>query len=256
MMVVRRTLETALLEAWANRSSFYTQVTFMIVNDLVFVAFWLLFYGRVGEVRGWDASRTLVLMAILATVTGIALGLCANARRMGEIISAGELDAVLPLPVDPLGYLLVRRIETALLGDLLFGPVLFFFFGRPTIERTAVFVFVSLCGAAVLVSFLLALGSLTFFLGGRGEQTELGFQAILILSAYPIDLFTGIIKIVMFTAVPAAFVSGLPARLVDDFSWGSAAVLLVVTAVFVLGARALFSIGLRGYRSGASWSRA
>jgi ABC-2 type transport system permease protein len=255
MMLVWRTLRTALLEAWTNRSSFYTQVAFMIVNDLVFVAFWLLFYSRVGEVRGWDAPRTLVLMAILATVTGIALGLCSNARRLGEVISSGELDAVLPLPVDPLAYLLVRRIDTALLGDLLFGPALFFIFGHPTLDRSAVYILVSLCGAAVLVSFLLSLGSMTFFLGGQGEQTELGFQAVLILSAYPIDLFSGLTRIVMFTAVPAAFVTGLPARLVDDFSWQTASILLTVTSAFVLGARALFGIGLRGYRSGASWSR-
>ena len=250
------TLKTSLLETWTKRGSFLTQVTFMIVNDLVFVAFWFLFFNRVGEVRGWDAGRTLTLLAILATVTGIALGLCANARHLGEIISSNQLDAVLPLPVDPLAYLLARRIDTALLGDLLFGPVLFLVFGEPTLLRTAIYLLVSLCGAAVLISFLLALGSLTFFLGGRGEQTELGFQAILILSAYPIDLFTGLTKVIMFTAVPAAFVSGLPARLVDDFSGTQAALLLTVTVAFVLGARALFRAGLHRYRSGASWSRA
>jgi ABC-2 type transport system permease protein len=250
------TLKTALLEAWTKRASFFTQVTFMIVNDLVFVAFWFLFFNRVGEVRGWDAAQTLTLLAILATVTGIALGLCANARHLGEIISSNELDSVLPLPADPLSYLLVRRIDTALLGDLLFGPVLFFVFGEPTMPRTAVYVLTSLCGAAVLVSFLVGLGSLTFFIGGRGEQTELGFQAILILSAYPIDLFTGLTKVIMFTAVPAAFVSGVPARLVDEFSWNQAALLLAVSAASMFGARILFRAGLQRYRSGASWSRA
>ena len=196
------------------------------------------------------------MLAILATVTGIALGLCANARHLGEIISSNELDAVLPLPVDPLAYLLARRIDIALLKNLIFGPMLFFFFGEPTLERTAIYVFVSLCGAAVLVSFLLALGSLTFYMGGRGEQTELGFQAILILSAYPIDLFTGLTKVIMFTVVPAAFVSGVPTRLVDDFSWSQAALLLMVTGASILGVRALFRAGLNRYRSGASWSRA
>ena len=139
------TLKTALLEAWTARASFFTQVTFMIVNDLVFVAFWFLFFNRVGEVRGWDAARTLTLLAILATVTGIALGLCANARHLGEIISSNELDAVLPLPVDPLAYLLVRRIDTALLGDLVFGPALFLIFGEPTWERTPLSTYSSRC---------------------------------------------------------------------------------------------------------------
>ncbi len=43
----------------------------------------------------------------------------------------------------------------------------------------------------MLVGFLVALGSLTLFAGGRGEQADLGFQAILIFASYPIDVFGG-----------------------------------------------------------------
>ena len=165
----------------------------------------------------------LLLFAILTTVTGAALGLLANARRIGELIAGGALDAALALPTNPLAYLLTRRVDTALLGDLAFGPVLFVVAGDPTPERAVVFVFGAVCGTVVLVGFLVALGSVTLFAGGRGEQADLGFQAILIFASYPIDVFGGLTKLFLFTAVPAAFVTGLPTSLVSSFTLGGRA---------------------------------
>ena len=118
------------------------------------------------------------------------------------------------------------------------------------------FVFGALCGSVVLVSFLVALGSLTFFAGGRGEHADLGFQAILIFASYPLDVFGGATKIFLFTAVPAAFVTGLPTRIVSSFSWPQALAAMAAAAVFAALAATTFALGLRRYSSGAIWTRA
>jgi ABC-2 type transport system permease protein len=256
MTVVLATLRTAFLEAWSNRRGFWFQVSIMIANDVAWVAFWVLFFDRVGSLRGWDTHRVLLLFAILTTVTGISLGLLANARRLGELIAGGALDAALALPTSPLPYLLTRRVDTALLGDLAFGPILFAVAGDPTWKRTVVFVFGSLCGAVVLVGFLVTLGSITLFAGGRGEQADLGFQAILIFASYPLDVFGGLTKLFLFTAVPAAFVTGLPTSLVDQFRWPVALGAVGAAALFALLAALTFTLGLRRYSSGALWTRA
>jgi ABC-2 type transport system permease protein len=256
MKIFFATMKTAMLEAWANRRSFWVQVTIMIVNDLAWVAFWLLFFAEVGNVRGWDADRILLLFAILTTVAGVSLGLVANARKVGELAADGELDAVLALPVGSLSYLLARRVDTVMLGDLVFGPVLFVLAGAPTLERTAVFIVASLCGSAVMVGFLVAVGALTLFIGGRGEQADLGFQAILILASYPLDIFAGATKLLLFTAVPAAFVTGLPSRLLDDFRWSTAAATVGAAAAFLALGAVLFHAGMKRYSSGAVWTKA
>lgn len=255
-MIVASTMRAAFAEAWAKRSSFWFQVAVMVANDLFFVAFWFLFFNEVGSVRGWDVDRTLLLLAILATVTGAGMGLFPNARRLGEMISDGRIDAALALPADPLTYLLERSVDAALLGDLIFGPALFLALGDVTPERVALYLLASLVGTVVFVSFLVLLGSVTFFAGGRGEHAELGFQAILMLSSYPIDIFGGATRLLLFTAVPAAFVTGLPTRLVDDFSIGLAATMLAVAAAFAAAAYGAFSAGLRRYRSGSVWTAA
>lgn len=256
MRAVLATFRAALLEAWTNRRAFWLQVSIMLANDLAWVAFWLLFFDKVGSLRGWDSGRVLLLFAILTTVAGIALGLLSNARKLGWLASEGELDAVLALPVNPLAYLLTRKIDTAMLGDLFFGPVLFALSGEPTLERAAIYVVGSLCGAAVLVGFLVAAGSLTLFFGGRGEQADLSFQVVLILASYPLDVFGGITKILLFTAVPAAFITGLPTELVDDFDVRMGAILVLAAFAFAALGELTFRLGLNRYSSGSAWTRA
>ena len=212
MRAIWSTFKTALLEAWTNRRSFWLQVSIMLANDLAWVIFWLLFFDRVGSLRGWDGQRVLLLFAVLTTIAGIALGLLGNARRLGWLASEGELDAVLTLPVNPLAYLLTRRIDTAMLGDLFFGPILFVLSGEPTLERASICVVGSLWGA-------------------------------------------GITKILLFTAVPAAFITGLPTRLVDDFEPRTAGLLVAAALAFAALGEITFRLGLNRYSSGSAWTR-
>jgi ABC-2 type transport system permease protein len=105
-----------------------------------------------------------------------------------------------------------------------------------------------------MTGFLVLTGSLAFFVG-RGEGGELGFHSILLLSSYPVDVFAGLAKVVLYTVVPAAFVSSVPARLVTSFDVGRAAALAAVAACFALAGWAAFTAGLRRYASGAVWTR-
>jgi ABC-2 type transport system permease protein len=255
MTAIRATLRAAFADAIANRGSFWFQVTLMIANDVTWVIFWVLFFNSVGHIQGWAAHDVIVLFSILLVCAGISLGVFANCRRIGHLAADGALDETLVLPVAPLPYLLSRRIDAANVGDLLFGPVLFAIAGHPTPERTALFVVGALAGSLVLIGFLVACGALTLFVGGRGEQADLGFNAILIFASYPLDLFGGATKVLLFTAVPAAFVTGIPARLVRNFDGQAALLLLAVSLFFALAGWGLFQLGLKRYSSGSIWAR-
>jgi ABC-2 type transport system permease protein len=241
----------ALRDTLANRRSFFVQVGLMLANDVTWLVFWALFFNKVGTIRGWTLDDVFVLFAVVLVCVGAAAGLFANSRKVGQLAADGELDAVLALPVSTLGYLLVRRIDTALLGDLCLGPVLFLAFGHPTPERVALFLIGAALGTIVLVGFLVALGSLTLFAGGRGEQADLGFMAVTMLAQYPLDVFGGRTRLLLFSAVPAAFVSGLPARLVRDFSPGLVLALAAAALGFATLGIVLFRLGLRRYASGS-----
>ena len=248
------TLRNAIAEARSNRAALVSQVTIMVLNDIVWVLFWVLFFRRVGSVRGWDGERILLLLSVLTCAGGIALGVLANARRVGNMAVDGALDGVLALPVPPLAHLLLRRVEPVNVGDLIFGIVLFASTGSHTIARTAVFVGVVIAVATLLTGFLVLTGSVAFFIG-RNEGGELGFHAMVLLGSYPVDVFAGAVKVVLYTVVPAAFVSSVPARLIEDFDLFRALGLAGVAGLFAFAGWATFTLGLRRYTSGSVWSR-
>ena len=255
MRAITATMRAAVLEAWANRSGFWTQVITMVVNDIVWVIFWLLFFDRVGAIRGWDSDTVLLLLAVLMTGAGFVLGFLSNARSIGRLVADGEIDAALALPMPALRYLLVRKLSTTNLGDIAFGIVLFAVAGAPTLERTAIFVAGCVISGALLAGFLVTTGSLSFFVG-RNDIGEVSFHSMLVFASYPIDIFGGFAKFFLYTVIPAGFVAAVPARLINDFDPSLAALLVGVTGAFVVMAWATFTLGLRRYTSGAIWTRA
>lgn len=248
------TARGAFLEAAANRRALAAQMAVMIVNDGVWIIFWTLFFRRVGDLGGWDIDGILLLQAVLTTAGGIALGLVANARRVGTMAIEGGLDPVLTLPVPPLAHVLLRRVEPTNLGDIAFGLTLFAIAGDPTPARTAVFAGVVVASATLITGFLVLTGSLAFF-AGRSEGGELGFHAILLLGSYPVDVFAGAAKLLLYTVVPAAFVSAVPAKLIQDVDAGQVVGLAAASAAMGAAGWLAFRAGLRRYTSGNVWVR-
>lgn len=248
------TLRNALAEVRANRVSFLSQVAVMGLNDAVWVIFWVLFFRRVGSVRGWDGHSILLSLPSSPARAASRWGCWPTPAGWGTWRSTASSTEVLALPVPPLAHLLLRRTEAVNVGDLAFGVVLFAFSGPASVGRTVVFAGVVLAAATVLTSFLVLTGSLAFFVG-RSEGGELGFHAIVLLGSYPVDIFAGAAKVLLYTAVPAAFVSSVPAGLVEDFDVGEAALLVAVAATFAMAAWTTFTLGLRRYTSGSVWVR-
>ena len=249
------TSRSAMAEAWANRSAFWTQIAIMVANDVAWVAFWVLFFHRVGSVRGWDARDVLLMRAILTTGAGLVLGVFANARSIGRLITGGELDAALALPVPTLPYLLVRRVNPSNMGDVVFGVLLFVFSGSPSPARVLLFVCGVLVSATLLTGFLVAAGSSAFY-AGRDDVGELSFHAMLLLSSYPVDVFGGVAKVALYTVLPAAFVAAVPAKLMESFDPVVALVAVGAAVFFALLGWVTFNAGVRRYTSGAVWTQA
>jgi ABC-2 type transport system permease protein len=253
MRAVFVVLRSAVADAAARRSAFWSQVVVMMVNDLAWVGFWLIFFHRVPSLRSWDSGSVLLLFAVLTTSAGFVLGVLSNCRRLPDLVRDGALDEALTLPVPTLRHLLVSRVDPVNFGDVIFGVVLFTVAGGPTPTRIAVYLAASAVSIVLLTSFLLLIGS-TVFVTGRGEGPGLGMHAVLLLASYPADIFGGTTKLLLYTVVPAAFVAAVPARLIEaptvsDAVWFGGAAL-----VFAVAARVCFALGLRRYSSGSAWT--
>lgn len=256
MRALTATMRGAFAEAWSNRAGFWGQLAAMVVNDVAWIGFWVLFFHRVGDVRGWDGEGVLLLLAVLTTGAGLVLGVFANTRSLGRLAANGELDAALALPVPPLAYLLVRRVEPVNIGDLVFGVVLFcaVSVGDFSLARVAAYLLGVAIAATVLTGFLVTTASVSFFVG-RNDVGELSFHSALLFASYPVDVFGGFGKAVLYTVVPTAFMGAVPARLVSSFDPVLALTAVGVAAAFAVLGWVTFTLGLRRYASGAVWTR-
>jgi ABC-2 type transport system permease protein len=93
-------------------------------------------------------------------------------------------------------------------------------------------------------------GSLAFWMGSADNLAAQAVNALITFSLYPVEIFPGVVRILLYTLIPAAFVGSMPAGLLSDFDWGRLATLVAVTAGIVVVARGVFHWGLRRYESG------
>src|SRR5207302_2801064 len=98
-------------------------------------------------------------------------------------------------------------------GDLFFGTGLFVVFLHPSPGRLALFLGLALCAGVVFLASAIMWQSLAFWLGNAEGLANQIWNALILFSTYPAPLFRGAIKVVMFTAVPAAFMAHIPVQL-------------------------------------------
>jgi ABC-2 type transport system permease protein len=74
------------------RSAFLTQVVFMFVNNGAYFLFWVLYFDKFNEVRGWTVNDMMLLFGISATAWGIAAFFFGHFTTLAEVIIQGRLD--------------------------------------------------------------------------------------------------------------------------------------------------------------------
>jgi len=239
-----------LMSAMAYRGAFLLQVFGMMLNNLMLLFFWTLLFDKFPTLHGWTLQGVVLLYGVVALGFGLAVVVCGNATQLAKIVASGDLDYYLALPADPLVHVLVSRMNLSGWGDMLFG-VLVYLVALP--ERWAnlpLFLLLGVLSGLILVAFNVIMGSLAFWLG---QAQDLSFQlgnALLTFGLYPVDIFPDLVRVFLYTLIPAAFVGSIPAGLLVTFSWGKLGALVGFTLGLVLLARWVFARGLRRYESG------
>jgi ABC-2 type transport system permease protein len=238
--------------AMAYRAGFLASVGFMVLNDAMWIVFWTMFFSQFPVIRGWTLEDVVTLWAVAAAGYGIAWGFFGNARPEGvRVIVSGRLDYYLSLPRNVLLHFIGGSVSVASFGDIVFGFGVFVLVVQPDPARLALFCVLSLCAAAIMISFGILLVSLAFWFGnteGLGQQIS---GALINFSTYPLDLFGGAVKIALFTLLPAGFATYLPVTIIREFDPFRLGFVVLAAAGFVALAVTVFYAGLRRYESGS-----
>jgi len=233
------------------RMSFLMTAGMMVVNNFVWIFFWAVYFDRFKVVGGWTLQDVMMLWAVSAGGFGIASTLFGNMNRIAAMTAHGELDVYLVQPKPVLLNVLASRMSVSAIGDAMFSVILYVMFGDHTWLGFAKYALAHLVAAAIFLFFMIIVGSLAFWFGNAEGLTGQLFNAIVSFSTYPTDIFKGWGRIVLFTAMPAGFISYMPIGLMQeavqiDFLLGA----LGMSLALAFAAVRMFYAGLRRYSSG------
>ncbi len=231
----------------ALRGAFVLQVAFMALNNLLFFIIWWILFDRFEEIRGWRLDDFAALYGIAAGGYGLGSVFAGGVVDMARRIEEGELDAMLTLPKSVLMQAVAAKTQPHGWGDLLSGIVLIGISGY--LGPWAV-VALALAGVTFVASGVV-LHSAAFWLHRVGGLARQATEFLIAFSVYPPSLFGPGLKVLLFTVLPAGFVSYLPARLVRDFDVQTLLIATAGTTAYAVFAAWLFGRGLRRYTSGS-----
>lgn len=242
--------KTNLLAAMEYRISFILQVVGMMVNDLLMIVLWVIFFQKFGEINGWTFRDTVMLWSITTVNFAIVMMMTRGVSELAKSITRGDLDYYLSFPVDTLWFLSVSQMSVPAMGDLFFGVILYLLYGDLSIQGILLYVFLCVVTAWIFFNFLVLTQSIAFLVGNFEEAAEQWYHMLLGFTLYPQSVFSGVLKILMFTLVPAFFIATLPVDAINHFTWEKIWWLFGFSLFTFVIAIGLFRLGLKRYESG------
>jgi len=239
-----------LKSSFALRGAFWLQAGFMTANNLLYFCFWWIFFDRFEEVGGWRVADVAALYGVVAAGFGFAVVFAGGIRDLSRSIVDGDLDAYLTQPKNPLLHLVSSKTSAAGWGDLLSG--IGFLLGSGLVDWRALplAALAVLLSASVFIASGVILHSLAFWLGRIDNLARQMWDFLVTFSIYPRPIFSGALKLLLFTLIPAGFIGYLPVELLRDFEWQGLAASVAGALAYCALAVAVFAAGLRHYESG------
>jgi ABC-2 type transport system permease protein len=251
---VRALVRTNLKAALALRGAFAMQAVFMMLNNLTFFVFWWVLMSRVDSLRGWRLADVELLFGIVAVSVGLTMTVAGGVRHLGRFIEEGDLDTLLTQPRSVLVYALGVRSQPSGAGDVASGLAFIAMSGAVSWRALPLLIGAIAASALVCLACAIAFYSLAFWLGRIDTAARQLWDLLITFSLYPEPLFGGVLRLALFTVLPAGFVGYLPVRVVHDPSLAQVGLLLAAAAGYLALAVILFERGLRRYASGSRFS--
>ena len=241
-----------LASAMEYRASFISQALGMLLNNGIYFLFWLIYFDRFEEIRGYRIEQIYLLFAVVAGGWGLAGAICGNARRLPILIAEGRLDYYLALPRPVLPHVLMSHCEVATFGDLSFAVIAFLLAGHFAPLDILLFLVACVLVATIVVAYATVLGSLAFFLGHAEQISRQATNAVITFALYPGGLFGGWVRLALLTLLPAALVGAVPVEMVSTHNPQTLLELALAALVGLALAAGFFYYGLRRYESGSA----
>ncbi len=242
-------IATSIRASLGLKLAFFIELALNIGSNLIFFLLWWIFFDKFDQIGNWDFDDVIVMMAIVRGGYGLARVCFGGSKVLAEKIISGGLDSYMTQPKNILLHLLGSESQSKGWGHILSAVILYFMADLHLAQLPLVLVGV-FCGGLLFASIATIAHSLCFWFGNVGEVSKKYVDSIFLFVHYPVNIYSGLMQLLMFTVLPAGVIGYLPVEIVKNFSWGMLFALVGATGIFVALAFYTFYRGLRRYESG------
>ena len=241
-------IKYALLREMLNKTTFITNVIFMILNNASMIVQWIILYSLKENVGGYTFKQILLLWGIAAGTFGVSRFLFSKAFSLADTINSGKLDAYLVQPKNVLLSVITSEVEVSALGDILYAYIMLFIYGF-TLPTFLLFTMFCIGGGIILTAISIILSSLSFWFQKTDVIADTGNRLLTSFATYPDGIFKGLAKILLFTLIPVGIVNYIPVHILSNFNLGLTGIFLFATFLLITLAAFIFYKGLKRYSS-------
>jgi viologen exporter family transport system permease protein len=183
------------------------------LEDLVVI---VVLFSRIGAMGGFTRQEVLLIFSLAGVSFGLADLLIGSLDRVGELVRAGTLDALLLRPVPAMTQICaaefaLRRLGKVVTALAILGYVLATSHIGWTPLRAAMLVITPLTGLVLFGAIWVAATATTFWLLEGQELPNSVTYGSGLFTSYPVSVFSGWLLRLMAFVVPGAFVAYYPA---------------------------------------------
>jgi ABC-2 type transport system permease protein len=239
------------------RTNFLTSIIADVVWMFVEMSLFTVIYANTPTLAGWTQPQVFFFLGMFfASDALFTTFFQRNFWNFGDLVNKGELDILLTKPIHPLFLALTRFISmTAVFNIILGGVILVRYAGPAGFEGGWHWLLVlPWLGIGLLTAILMRFAiSVPIFWTDRGFAFQYLYYQFFAFATKPDTLYPKVIRYVILTAMPFAFIGSIPARALlhglEPLEYGMVAV--VLAAFFALNTF-LWRRGLKRYQSASS----
>lgn len=246
--VILLSLKYNIMREMTNTLTFILNVVMMMLNNSSFIIQWLVMFSLKDSIGGFGFIEVMLMWGISSSVFGLSHLFFDGAYELDGIVTEGKLDAYLVQPKNTLLMVITSKTSISALGDLLYGLIVGFIFWHEP-HHIILFLIYIILGSIIYTSFMLIVHSVTFWFPNINDAADSLNSLFVNFSLYPLDIFSEVIKIIMFTIIPAGIAVYLPIISIMNFNLYYLLIVLGATVIFVSIAFITFYSGLKRYTS-------
>ncbi len=246
----RALLHTSIRASISVRSAFLLESALMVLNNLIFLLMWWIFFRQFKQISGWTMQDLIALNAMGMGGYGLMQICFGGVRQLSRIILNGDLDSFMTQPKNILLHLAGSKSLSKGWGHLMTSFILILLGNLATVSTISLLLIGMLCGCLVFTAFGIIAHSLVFWFGSIETVSKNYCDSLFLFALYPTNIYSGTLQLVMFTLIPAGLIGYMPVELLRSFSWAKLLSLLGSSLGFFFLAFFVFYRGLKRYESG------